>query len=580
MGFFKKNKNQNPKQSQDLNEESSTKHKGARSNKAVSGKSKKKGKRKENHGIKQKKPSIILQAPASIMWPRLLMIVSVIFLCVIGLVFVYSASSVKGYVEDGDATSFVLKQMFFMCVAVVFCLVLIKLKYTFFNNRFWSSFILIFTLAGLLLVSVVGVAALGAERAIYIGSFAVQPAEFAKITLILFLAHIISDFRANNISRNAMLGLGFGSVAITLVLVAKQPDMGTFIILCIGILVLVVLGGIPLIIIAGILGLVVLCALVLCFAQPYHLDRIRAVIDPYSDPDGSGYQLIHSLYAFGTGGFWGTGLGASRQKYLYLPEAHTDFIYAIIGEEAGFIGAFLVLLAFAVFVWAGFKIASAAPDIFGCLTAGSLTAIIGFQACVNMACVVGLAPITGKPLPFISYGGSSLISSLSMVGLILSVSFQSRPDKHYERKRDKFVIFSKKKKEGSSNAQPKISKSATEIINGLIPNSLTRKMQSKSKQKNVKKHQKSAQNEQSHRTNNPTTTYSPYKTGSMYLRNTHRRYGEYKSEHASNVQNNPEYTSAKAPEEGKSKYNTQRLNYAKSARRKSSTTRSNSTEHR
>lgn len=156
---------------------------------------------------------------------------------------------------------------------------------------------------------------------------------------------------------------------------------------------------------------------------------------------GDGYQAIQSLYAFGSGGVFGTGLGLSRQKYLYLPYAHTDFIYAIVGEELGLIGAVFVVVLFGLFIFAGMRICRNAPDMFGCMLAGSFTVMIGFQACVNMACVTGIAPVTGKALPFISYGGSSLIATMIMIGIILSVSLRSKVGMSHERKRDNLRVI-------------------------------------------------------------------------------------------------------------------------------------------
>ena len=193
--------------------------------------------------------------------------------------------------------------------------------------------------------------------------------------------------------------------------------------------------------IAIIIGALVLYVVFACVTQPYQLERIITRFDPWVDPQGDGYQSVQSLYAFGSGGLFGTGLGLSRQKYLYLPYAHTDFIFAIVGEELGFIGAAALVAIFGVFIFAGIQISRRASDLYGCYIAGSMTVMVGFQACVNMACVCGIAPVTGKALPFISYGGSSLMATMIIVGLILSVSVHTRVDAENEQRRDNLRVL-------------------------------------------------------------------------------------------------------------------------------------------
>ena len=176
-------------------------------------------------------------------------------------------------------------------------------------------------------------------------------------------------------------------------------------------------------------------------AYGFRSDRILAWLKPWENTDGVAYQIVNSFYAFGDGGIFGLGLGMSRQKYSYLPEAHNDFIFAIIGEELGLVGSLAVILLFMLFIYAGLQIAHRAPDLMGRMLAGASTVIIGFQAFLNILCVIGLLPITGKPLPFISYGGSSIIASLIFVGLILSVSFHSTLNDPGERRRRGFQVI-------------------------------------------------------------------------------------------------------------------------------------------
>jgi cell division protein FtsW len=214
-------------------------------------------------------------------------------------------------------------------------------------------------------------------------------------------------------------------VGPVVLLIMLQPDMGTTMSLILGVVVLLWLGGVK-----GrwfaLLGAVGLPSVALLIAVAgYRMDRVAAFLDPWADPQKGGYQIIQSLYAFGSGGFFGVGLGLSRQKFFYLPAAHTDFIFAVIGEELGLAGTLGIVIAFALFAYAGMRIALSSKDLFGRLLAGGLTAMIVIQAAMNMAAVTGLMPITGIPLPFVSAGGSSLTLTLACVGLILAVARNS-----------------------------------------------------------------------------------------------------------------------------------------------------------
>lgn len=386
--------------------------------------------------------SRLLAEPAAIMGPRLLFILSVIALCILGLVMVYSASSITAYNEFGDAAYYVKRQAIFLVIGLVFCAICSRIPYSVWSLpavfiTFWAISVVMLSLTAFGM----GVTALGAERSIVIAGFNLQPAEFAKIAVLIAVASIV-QMRINGLleGRRFIVVILVATI-VPLILIYRQPDLGTAIILAVGLIALALLAGISWKVVGLILGVVVAYIVVACITQPYHLDRITSMLDPWVDPQGDGYQAIQSLYAFGSGGIFGTGLGLSRQKYLYLPYAHTDFIYAIVGEELGLIGAVFVVVLFGLFVFAGMRICRNAPDMLGCMLAGSFTVMIGFQACVNMACVTGIAPVTGKALPLISYGGSSLLATLIMVGIVLSVSFRSKVGMSYERKRDNFVVI-------------------------------------------------------------------------------------------------------------------------------------------
>lgn len=397
---------------------------------------------------RQAKTSRLQAEPAAIMAPRLLFILSVVCLCILGLVMVFSASSIAAYNEFGDPTYYFKRQAIFLFIGVILCAAMSKLPYGIWQSKavvlvLWCATVILLALTAFGL----GVSALGAERSIVIAGFALQPAEFAKITVLMTVAAVVQMRLDNEIDSRQFIATVLGATIVPLILIYRQPDLGTAIILAIGIIALALLAGISWKIIIAIFAVVVAYIVVACITQPYHLERITSMLNPWLDPQGSGYQAIQSLYAFGNGGVFGTGLGLSRQKYLYLPYAHTDFIYAIVGEELGLLGAVFVVLLFGVFIFAGMRISRNAPDMFGCMLSGSFTVMIGFQACVNMACVTGIAPVTGKALPLISYGGSSMVATMIMIGIILSVSFRSKVGMTYERRRDDFRVI-----DGRSNS--------------------------------------------------------------------------------------------------------------------------------
>jgi cell division protein FtsW len=392
--------------------------------------------------VKRIRQSRFMKEPGSIMGPRLLFIASVAVLLTFGLIMVYSASSITAYNDFHDAAYYVKRQAMFMVIGIIACIVCAKIPY-----RFWCNptvFVVLWFITVLLLTATafgLGVSALGAERSIMIAGFALQPAEFAKIVILMTCASLFELWHEGKFEFKHFIGILAVATLVPLILIYRQPDLGTAIILAVGFLALCLLAQVPLKPIAIIIGVLVLYVVFACVTQPYHLERIITMFDPWVDPQGDGYQSVQSLYAFGSGGLFGTGLGLSRQKYLYLPYAHTDFIFAIVGEELGFIGAAALVVIFGVFIFAGIQISRRASDLYGCYIAGSMTVMVGFQACVNMACVCGIAPVTGKALPFISYGGSSLMATMIIVGLILSVSVHTRVDAENEQRRDNLRVL-------------------------------------------------------------------------------------------------------------------------------------------
>ena len=310
--------------------------------------------------VKRIRQSRFMKEPGRIMGPRLLFIASVAVLLTFGLIMVYSASSITAYNDFHDAAYYVKRQVTFMAIGIVACIACAKIPY-----RFWCSptvFVVLWFITVLLLTATafgLGVSALGAERSIMIAGFALQPAEFAKIVILMTCASLFELWHEGKFEFRHFIGILAVATLVPLILIYRQPDLGTAIILAVGFLALCLLAQVPLKPIAIIIGALVLYVVFACVTQPYHLERIITMFDPWVDPQGDGYQSVQSLYAFGSGGLFGTGLGLSRQKYLYLPYAHTDFIFAIVGEELGFIGAAALVAIFGVFIFAGIQILAA-----------------------------------------------------------------------------------------------------------------------------------------------------------------------------------------------------------------------------
>ncbi|HIU23489.1 MAG TPA: putative lipid II flippase FtsW [Candidatus Coprovicinus avistercoris] len=379
--------------------------------------------------------------PARFMQPRIMLIVATVLLVAFGLLMVYSASSVEALTSTGDAAYYFKRQVLTTAVGVVAAIVLAKTDY-----HLWSQHLLLviwaIAIALLLFTAATGVATKGAVRWIEIAGISIQPSEFSKIVVVLAAANIAQHFFEEHdySSSKMLLYLAFG-VVLPLGLILIQPDKGTTIILVVTLLVMAYLAGVPLRYIMLVLGLGGAFLLALILGDDYSRSRVLTALNPQADPYGAGYQLNQGLYAFGNGGLFGVGIGLSRQKYSYLPEAHNDFIFAVIGEECGLVGTLAVVGLFALFIWAGMRIARYASDLSGRLIAAGCTTLIGFQFLVNVCGILGITPMTGKPLPFISYGGSSIMSCLMLVGFIISVSRASNlPETVHDRRRSQLGV--------------------------------------------------------------------------------------------------------------------------------------------
>ena len=349
--------------------------------------------------------------------PDLWIFFTTMLLLVIGIVMVFSASYYDTL--ENDPYFYLRKQLMWAALSFVAMLVMMKIDY--FRLKPYINFI--FAVAFILLIVVLFYEPVqGSRRWIKLGFINIQPSEIMKLSLVLFLAKKLSEIGAR--IKHFFTGIGPYLLLLGLVggLIMLEPDFGTTLVIAGTACVLLIVAGLRLrhFFVLAFSGLAVVGALIL--ADLNRINRIIGFLDPWSHASKEGYQLINSLYALGSGGLFGMGLGNSRQKLDYLPEQNTDFIYAILGEELGFIGAFLVVLLFCLFAWRGYRLALTCPDLFGSFLAVGITTTIVLQAFINMGVVTGLLPITGIGLPFISYGGSSLLFSMSGVGILLNIS--------------------------------------------------------------------------------------------------------------------------------------------------------------
>lgn len=342
-------------------------------------------------------------------------------LVVLGLVMVLSASSVSAYREYGSSFLFFVRQLAYAGVGVLTLLVVARIRY-----RAWQRLCVpLLVLSGAMLVLVLlpgfGTVAGGSARWLRVGPITVQPSELAKLAVVSFVAALLAKRwrRLDDVRQLTMPLVPVCGVICALILL--QPDMGTTVIIVATVFVLLFVAGARIRhLLVGGLGLGAL-GIGLMAVEGYRWARVVSFINPWADPQGSGYQTIQSLIALTSGGTVGVGLGAGRQKWSYVPNAHTDFIFAILGEELGLAGTLTVITLFGVLIYAGIRIALRAPETFGRLLAAGITGWLGIQALTNLGAVTGVLPITGVPLPFVSFGGSSLVVSLAAVGVLVSV---------------------------------------------------------------------------------------------------------------------------------------------------------------
>jgi cell division protein FtsW len=340
-----------------------------------------------------------------------------------GLVMVYSATSASAALGNGDPMSYLKRQAVYALIGVVFMALASRFDYH--RLRFVAPPLLLVALVLCTAVLVLGPAINGARRWFIVGPASFQPSELAKLALCLFAAVYLARRRPPKTFGELVKPLGL-LTAIFCGLIVVEPDLGTTITLCGMMLAVFLVAGVPVRLLAASSVLAVGMGLAAIWIEPYRRARIFSFLDPWSDAQGAGFQIVQATIGIGSGGFTGAGLGEGVGKISYLPEAHTDMIFAVIGEELGLVGVTLVIGAFAILAVAGFRIAMRCQDPFGKLLAAGITALVCGQAAINLAAALGIAPLTGIPLPFVSYGGSSLVVLLTGMGILLNIAVNGR----------------------------------------------------------------------------------------------------------------------------------------------------------
>ena len=355
--------------------------------------------------------------------PDYLLLGLVVGLVAVGLLIVYSSSFALGLLAFDDANYFVIRQAIWAVIGLALLLSVMRLDYRWLRSI--SPLLMLIAIVSLVAVLVpgLGVERGGAQRWIAIGPLpAVQPSEFAKLALIIYVAAWLSG--KDTVVRSFALGFApfVFMVGIVAGLILLEPDTGTAAVLILTTVTLFFIAGASLSHLVALMGIGSVAAGFLVLTSGYRLDRILAFLNPDSDPSGVGFHTLQLLIGLGSGGIEGLGLGASRQKFFYIPGSHTDGVFAVVGEELGFIGAMGVIILFAVLVYRGLRFVLHAQDDFGYLLAAGVVCWIAFQALINVGGITRAIPMTGIPMPFLSYGGSALASLLAGIGILLSVS--------------------------------------------------------------------------------------------------------------------------------------------------------------
>jgi cell division protein FtsW len=350
----------------------------------------------------------------------------VLVLTLVGIAMVFSASGIRALDTVDDPRYYLAWQSLWAVIGIAGMLAAMRIDYHRYRTVAVPLLVLVVALLVLVLIPAVGVRVGGAARWLRFGSIGLQPAELAKLVLIIYLAAWLGS-RRETIARPAVLVPFFLVTALLGALVVAEPDLGTAIVILAIAMTMYFIAGARLRVFAALAGLAAVVTAAIAVAEPYRLARLTTFLDPWSDPQKSGFQTIQSLYGLALGGLFGEGLGAGREKFGYLPAPYTDSIFAVLGDELGLAGTLLVIVLFFVVAYRGTVIALRARDPMGSLLAAGITTWLVFQAWVNMAVVASLVPMTGITLPFISYGGSSLCVGLIAVGILLNVGREAGP---------------------------------------------------------------------------------------------------------------------------------------------------------
>ena len=336
-----------------------------------------------------------------------------------GLVMVYSATSASAALANGDPAYFLKRQAGYALLGLVLMVVVSRIDYRILRRL--APILIVTSLALLLGVLALGQAVNGARRWISVGPAVFQPSELAKLALAIWAAGYLTRKRPPQTLKQLWRPIGLLTTVFCVLLLA-EPDLGTAIAIMLMLAAMLLVAGTPVRTLGAGVSIAAAVSLVAVWFEPYRRARLFSFINPWHDAQGAGYQTVQAIIGLGSGGIFGRGLGQSIEKANFLPEAHTDMIFAIIGEELGLVGATMVILAYAAFAYAGLRIALGCKDPFGKRLAAGLTVLVCGQAAINLAAVMGLAPLTGIPLPFVSYGGSSLIVGLASVGILLNIA--------------------------------------------------------------------------------------------------------------------------------------------------------------
>lgn len=358
--------------------------------------------------------------------PDFILFIVTLALLTIGVVMVFSASQVAALQDFNDSYYFLKRQLLWALIGIGAMLVIMRIDYWRYREFILPFLLVSFVLLVLVLVPGIGKVVNGARRWIDLKFTSFQPSELMKIALIFYTAHGLAAKQQHVRSFTRGMLPFLLVMAAACVLILAQPDLGTAVSLAGTVYFMLLAAGARWSHLAGVAGAGLAAVAAAIAASDYRRERFLAFLNPWKDPSDTGFHIIQSLYALGSGGLFGVGLGRSHQKFLYLPERHTDFIFAIIGEELGFLGVMVVLALFFLLIWRGYTIALKAPDTFSSLLVVGFTSMIAIQVIINVGVVTGSLPVTGIPLPLISYGGTSLTFTLMGMGVVLNVSRHCR----------------------------------------------------------------------------------------------------------------------------------------------------------